>query len=518
MSDQDSMDDTHDHNHEDHQQPTTDGVEDSQEPDSDQEHEKVDDHLHDDIYQDSEGDPEVVLQTIEQEIGVEMADYVDESRDYNETTMDGVQIDREPTQGESTNGNEPVQDLDSLFVPEHIPPAPSVPFCQAPSANMAPPARPTAAPSTSAKSLFSRIRSMQKSNAERKTAAKNQASMPRYTADPDNETYLEAVMASITPSASTPAPAVGEDDMADRLASAEFQRQQRHYAELKRKNGSLTFREDVEWIRIKGAEKARIKKHARDRALIAEEGQEEPELFPSIRPATDDRSDDDSDAPFNLDLPALRKRPRQLMPRKEPKSMSMQEAELHSMHVALDADKDRPAKKKKKEASDQAQAAGPSSKKKPSKPRAAKVSAGKTSAKKVTKGEKKPRKNKAQTERAAKELASLFNSNVFEQQAGVDDPNQPGFRARVKADALKELIASVPLADSKVARKDINILLSATKDFNGRGAVKADGGFWKVKGMVTSLKPYQVLGTAFMRRRENGLDMPRGGLMADQMG
>jgi hypothetical protein len=325
-------------------------------------------------------------------------------------------------------------------------------------------------------------------------------------------------MASITPSASTPAPAVGEDDMADRLASAEFQRQQRHYAELKRKNGSLGFREDVEWLRIKSAEKARVKKHARDRALMAEEGQEEPELFPSIRPATDDKSDDDSDAPFNLDPPALRKRPRQPMPRKEPKSISMQEAELHSMHVALDADKDRPAKKKKKVALDEALDAGPSNKKKASKPKVAKVSAGKTSAKKVTKGGKKPRKNKAQTERAAKELASLFNSNVFEQQAGVDDPNQPGFRARVKADALKELIASVPLADSKVAKKDINILLSATKDFNGRGAVKADGGFWKVKGMVTSLKPYQVLGTAFMRRRENGLDMPRGGLMADQMG
>jgi SNF2 family DNA or RNA helicase len=48
--------------------------------------------------------------------------------------------------------------------------------------------------------------------------------------------------------------------------------------------------------------------------------------------------------------------------------------------------------------------------------------------------------------------------------------------------------------------------------------VKASGGNWLVKGMKTSLKGYQVLGSAFMRRRENAAEEPLGGLMADQMG
>jgi hypothetical protein len=108
MSDQDSMDDTQefiDHDHEDDQKPATDGFEDSQELNSDQEHETADEQPHDNIYQDSEGDPEVVLETIEQqEVGVEMTDHVDESREHDETTMNSAQIDGEPIQGESTNG------------------------------------------------------------------------------------------------------------------------------------------------------------------------------------------------------------------------------------------------------------------------------------------------------------------------------------------------------------------------------------------------------------------------------
>ena len=36
--------------------------------------------------------------------------------------------------------------------------------------------------------------------------------------------------------------------------------------------------------------------------------------------------------------------------------------------------------------------------------------------------------------------------------------------------------------------------------------------------MKTTLKHYQILGTAFMRRRETGSDRPRGGIMADAMG
>jgi SNF2 family DNA or RNA helicase len=84
---------------------------------------------------------------------------------------------------------------------------------------------------------------------------------------------------------------------------------------------------------------------------------------------------------------------------------------------------------------------------------------------------------------------------------------------------MKELIASIPTEALKSAKGDKAALLKATQDFDGRGSVKATGGsMWLVKGMKTSLKNYQVMGTAFMRRRENSADEPKGGLMADQMG
>lgn len=65
----------------------------------------------------------------------------------------------------------------------------------------------------------------------------------------------------------------------------------------------------------------------------------------------------------------------------------------------------------------------------------------------------------------------------------------------------------------------MNLLLQASKDFDGRASCKvADNGNWLIRGMNTSLKGYQMLGSAFMRRRENDIHEPKGGLMADQMG
>jgi len=130
---------------------------------------------------------------------------------------------------------------------------------------------------------------------------------------------------------------------------------------------------------------------------------------------------------------------------------------------------------------------------------------------------KRPRqtvKARKEAEAAVRQATSLFNSNVFRQQAAADAPNEPSFRSRNKTDALKELIASVPMDSVKTARGDTAALMQATKDFDGHGRVKADGnGMWRVKGMATSLKAYQIMGSAFMRRRENAPDEPRGGLM-----
>jgi len=54
-----------------------------------------------------------------------------------------------------------------------------------------------------------------------------------------------------------------------------------------------------------------------------------------------------------------------------------------------------------------------------------------------------------------------------------------------------------------------------------QGSVKPSDegdGQWIVSGMKTTLKHYQVLGTAFMRRREGSSTQPKGGILADEMG
>ncbi|PIA88970.1 DNA repair protein RAD5 [Cercospora beticola] len=118
-------------------------------------------------------------------------------------------------------------------------------------------------------------------------------------------------------------------------------------------------------------------------------------------------------------------------------------------------------------------------------------------------------------------VKSMFGTNVFKDtEKNANLHNQPNFSGtKRKADALKQLIASVPQENRKIAAADKRFLDEACKSFNGTGAVKASpDGNWLVKGMRSTLKHYQVLGTAFMRKRENELHEPRGGILADEMG
>jgi SNF2 family DNA or RNA helicase len=145
-----------------------------------------------------------------------------------------------------------------------------------------------------------------------------------------------------------------------------------------------------------------------------------------------------------------------------------------------------------------------------------------SSAKTKTSKRTKKREEKSHKSDAAK-LFSLFNlgaTDVFRDSAmAVEGPDQPLFTERLKDKALKELVASVPEEHRGLAKLEADQLLEATKDFIGHGACFSDqNGGWTVRGMVTSLKHYQVLGAAFMRRRENTVEEPKGGLIADDMG
>ncbi|KAF2432590.1 hypothetical protein EJ08DRAFT_695349 [Tothia fuscella] len=119
------------------------------------------------------------------------------------------------------------------------------------------------------------------------------------------------------------------------------------------------------------------------------------------------------------------------------------------------------------------------------------------------------------------DMGSLFTGNPIEDaRNNRNRPSMPIMDSARKHDALHKLVASVPKEHRGAAGVDRNHLLSASRDFDGRGSCRTvegqDG--WKLSGMNCILKHHQLLGAAFMRRREKGTDEPKGGLCADQMG
>ena len=138
---------------------------------------------------------------------------------------------------------------------------------------------------------------------------------------------------------------------------------------------------------------------------------------------------------------------------------------------------------------------------------------------------KRGQKGKDADSRRGPEMTNLDNlldqDVIADAQANEGLASQPTFKERNKALALKELVASVPEDSRRLASVDKRALLEATKNFvgRGRGTMQADGqGGWRLKGMTTSLYNYQLLGAAFMRKREEQGDRPLGGICADGMG
>lgn len=97
---------------------------------------------------------------------------------------------------------------------------------------------------------------------------------------------------------------------------------------------------------------------------------------------------------------------------------------------------------------------------------------------------------------------------------------QPTFTSTKKPQALKELIASIPLEHRDENQMDAKAIFAAAKHFTPATSCRPDGeGGWKVNGMVSCLSHYQMLGTSFMRQQETQeVEEPRGGIVADGMG
>lgn len=118
-------------------------------------------------------------------------------------------------------------------------------------------------------------------------------------------------------------------------------------------------------------------------------------------------------------------------------------------------------------------------------------------------------------------LQSLFGNDVFADTAATAGLGpQPTFADTTRRnDALKQLAATHTGEDTNITKADRNFLEKALKDFTGVGSVQTrPDGKWQVKGMKTGLHHFQVLGAAFLRKRENDHTEPRGGILADEMG
>lgn len=118
----------------------------------------------------------------------------------------------------------------------------------------------------------------------------------------------------------------------------------------------------------------------------------------------------------------------------------------------------------------------------------------------------------------------LMGTNVFRSQrqtAHLPEPTRFAHDAkdRSKMTAFKSYIKAALPEHKAAAKKDCQTLNSALRKFDGQGAVRAklDDGTWLLRGMTTGLRPFQVVGAAFMRHREKS-ESVRGGIMADEMG
>jgi hypothetical protein len=339
---------------------------------------------------------------------------------------------------------------------------------------------------------FSTIRAMQKRLQKSKSGGRKTTSTGSslIRPSPEDDSHLDAYL-NKNKSIGGHAVAQGDDnDEEDKRAAETFRRQKKHYDNIRREKGRLTFRQDIEWAKIRQAEQIRLKKRDRDLQLLREE-RHSSELFPGD-PMDDTSEDDDiNEAPANY--PKSGKRSGGKSSQKESQQCSLQEQEYRAMMVQLEADGELPKNKKRKnnEDDDQSQISTPRARKKTHK---ASKSKGAKPAPKVT---RLSAKQKREQQRQMQSVASLFSSNVFTDQAAQDAAEQPTFKSKNKDDALKELIASVAPENQKTARTDVQVLLNASREFDGHGSVKADGNsLWLVKGMKTSLKPYQVVSSA----------------------
>lgn len=291
-----------------------------------------------------------------------------------------------------------------------------------------------------------------------------------------------------------------ETEVESDAAAARFKSSKKNY-ERKKKRSQNTIEDDIVFSKARNAEEHRLKLKSRKRDYADVEDDESLFLDERSSPINLVPEGEDTET---LTAPNERKRCRT---NRIPESALQDATQIGS--AALEAlDRKRASKKRGPKAS--------------ATKKIAKVSkAGVTKSKdKNATGTSKAKRARGGKGPEMTNIETLFHNDIVSAaQGNIGMAAQPGFTSRNKKNALAELIASIPEEERTTHNADKNALDKATKSFSGVGSMKADGqDGWRLKGMITSLYHYQLLGAAFMRERENSTTRPYGGLQSDEMG
>jgi len=328
------------------------------------------------------------------------------------------------------------------------------------------------------------------------------------------------------------------EDEDDDGAAEKFEAVRRKYM-AKQGCGKADFADDINFKKAEKAERARLKRLEHD-ILQTKQAQpempvaggaedEEDELFFPLadlsqtqkkrqRNATVEDASSDDGEPVNKRSKHGPSEKQMHTSIRDQGMLAAVEAEMAKNKAGIKKGKGKPKGSSDKKAREKKK---PSTRKSKSGPKVTGASADKP------KSAKPPRKPRAKgvkaTVKATKptllNVNSLLHSNVYaDANASHHSAPIPSMTEKRKADALKQLIASVPLEDQRMANREKEHIRKATVQL-GRHRVKADGkGGWAFKGLISSLTHHQVQGAAWMREREIGLDEPLGGIVADEMG
>lgn len=112
-----------------------------------------------------------------------------------------------------------------------------------------------------------------------------------------------------------------------------------------------------------------------------------------------------------------------------------------------------------------------------------------------SKGKEKMKKPKPTEAGYLLNTGSLMTSATLYEDANINlnQPLAPKIVETRKEEALKQLLANVPMEDLRQARSEKAHLLRATKTLGKHGRCKVDGNSWRLKGIISSVKFDQLL-------------------------